>query len=582
MPMDGLTLGFAQRELNALLAGGRVDKITQPEKDMLILLIRSQGENHRLVLCASPNNARAHITKEQYVNPMEPPMFCMLMRKHLQGGHVVGITQSGGDRVLHVDIESPDELGVMRRKTLVLEIMGRHSNLIAVDDSGRIIDGIRHVNGDMSRIREVLPGIAYISPPAQDKLDPMQLDTETLKNRLADASGPLDKALAGIISGLSGVAAGEIVLRIAGDAKAPAEEQDGGMLAGRIATLFAKLPAFGPPVLLKDALGIVRDMFPFPYRSYDEGLQEPCANISQALDRFFSARDLQERVSQKSASLHRLLKNHIERCERKLAMQTQELSDSARMEEYRIMGELINANLYRLEKGQETAVVDNYYDPEGGTMEIPLDLQLTPAQNAQRYFKRYQKARSAREVAAQQMELTKKELAFLEGAFDDLGKSETESDLMEIRIELQNAGYVRASHNRKQMRQLPKSKPYRYMSSDGIEIVVGKNSLQNERITAAAKGEEMWLHAKDMPGSHVVVKAEGDIPDRTLEEAAKLAAYYSKGASSAGVPVDYTRRKHVKKPGGSPTGFVIYTHQKTAYITVTKEDILRISQINEE
>ncbi len=579
MPMDGLTLQFVARELNGKLAQGRVDKVAQPEKDVLVLTIRSQGENHRLLLCASPNNARAHISAQSLSNPMEPPMFCMLLRKHLQGGHVVSVRQIGGDRVLHVDIENTDELGVLTTRTLILEIMGRHSNLIAVDMQGKIIDSIRHVGHDMSRVREVLPGLPYEAPPAQDKLDPAGFTVEEAIERLAACSGRLDKALASVFRGLSGVASQEIAYRLTGSDKALLEDSDIHALSQRLFDFMNLIPSLAPPALQKNQDGELVDVFPFPYLSRDTSLQTACGTISQALDAFFSTRDQAERISQKSASLNRLLKNHIERCEKKLALQLQELENSARMEEYRILGDLINANLYQLHKGQETAKLQNFYDPDGGFVDISLDKQLTPAQNAQRYFKRYQKARAAKETAAEQKEKTLMELAFLEGALDDLQKCVEESELSEIRQEMQKAGYIRASHSRKPQRKLPESQPLRYESRDGVEIIVGKNSLQNDRITSAAKGEETWLHAKDMPGSHVIIRKEGDIPPSTLLEAAQLAAYFCRGRQSSGVPIDYTLRKHVKKPGGSPAGFVIYTNQRTLYITVAESDIKKIKEL---
>lgn len=579
MPMDGLTLQFVARELNAKLAQGRIDKVAQPEKDELVLLIRSQGENHRLLLCDSPNNARAHITGQNLSNPMEPPMFCMLMRKHLLGGHVLSVRQLGGDRVLHIEIENTDELGILTPRTLILEIMGRHSNLIAVDAQGKIIDAIRHVDHDMSRVREVFPGLPYESPPAQDKLDPAAFTMEETQERLAALSGRLDKALANIFRGLSNVAAQEIAYRLTGSDKTLVEESDVSLLSRKLFDFMNLIPSLAPPVLQRDQDGEAADVFPFPYLSRDTLLQSPCEGISQALDAFFSTRDQKDRISQKSATLNRLLKTHIERCEKKLALQLEELANSARMEEYRITGDLINANLYQLHKGQETAKLQNFYDPDGGFMDIALDKQLSPVQNAQRYFKRYQKARAAKETAAEQKEKTLVELAFLEGALDDLNKCVEESELSEIRQEMQKAGYIKASHSRKPQRKLPESRPFRYESRDGIEILVGKNSLQNDRITTEAKGDETWLHAKDMPGSHVIIRKEGEIPDTTLLEAAQLAAYYSRGRQSAGVPIDYTLRKFVKKPGGSPAGFVIYVNQRTLYITVSESDIKKIKEL---
>lgn len=577
MPMDGLTLGFVARELGAKLTGGRIDKVTQPEKDALVLAIRSQSQNYKLLLCASPNNARCHLTWLNYVNPLEPPMFCMLMRKHLLGGRILSIRQEGGDRILHIIVENTDELGRVVHPQLILEIMGRHSNLTVVDENLRIIDAIRHVSGDMSRLREVLPGLSYLPPPSQDKLPPQALTPQALLPRLSAQAGPVDKALAALISGLSAPAARELAFRLTGRHKSLMTEMDLPLLADKLAALAARLPELSPPVVQLDEADVPADVFPFPYLSGDTRHQQPYDSVSRALESFFASRDSVDRMAQKSASLHRLLKNHMERCEKKLALQTEELTNSARMEEYRIWGELLTANAYQLKKGQEIARLVNYYDQGGSTVDIPLDKQLTPVQNAQKYYKKYQKARSAQQIARLQKEKTEAELRFLEGALDDLSKCTAEAELQEIRGELQKAGYVRAVHTRKPQRKFPESQPYTYLSSDGILILVGKNSLQNDRLTGAAKGGETWLHAKDMPGSHVIIRKEGDIPPATLKEAAQLAAYYSKGRSSASVPIDYTLRKYVKKPGGSPAGFVIYTNQHTLYMTVSEADIRKLT-----
>lgn len=582
MPMDGLTLGFVAREMEPLLLGGRIDKVTQPEKDTLILWIRAGSENRRLLLCASPNNARCHLTAQNFPNPLEPPMFCMLLRKQLLGGRVVSLRQIGGDRVLHLTVDTVDELGDHVSRVLILEVMGRHSNLILVDGQGRIIDAARHVNQDMSRVRQIQPGLAYAPPPGQDKLSPEEATAERLLPYLEQyASLPLAKALGQSLTGFSMPAARELCCRLTGSAQGTLTAAELPEAARRAADFLRRMRDLTPSVVLLDAQGDPADVFPFPYVSCDTARQKPFPSLSAALENYFGVRDQKDRLEQKSASMVRLLKTHIERCEKKLALQNEELANAARMEEYRLMGELLNANLWQLRRGQKVAVVPNYYDEAGGQVSIPLDKQLTPAQNAQRYFKKYQKARSARETAAEQKEKTLAELSFLESALLDVGKCVGESELNEIRGELQRTGYLRSGMNRRQLKQLPPSRPYRYRSQDGIEICVGKNSLQNDRLTGSARGEEMWLHAKDMPGSHVIIRAEGEVPPATLKQAAQLAAWYSKGQRSSNVPVDYTLRKYVKKPGGAPPGFVHYTNQRTVYMTVEESDIRAITLLEE-
>ena len=579
MPMDGLTLGFAARELHGLLAGGRVDKVTQPERDTVVLLIRAGNENRRLLLCASPNNARCHLTALKYANPLEPPVFCMTLRKQLMGARVLSVQQSGGDRVIHVVFDVVDELGDHVLRRLVLEVMGRHSNLMLLDGDNRILEAARHVNSEMSRLRQIQPGLPYLPPPAQDKLAPEELTAESLHAKLA-AQGdvPLGKALMASVAGLSAVSAAELAYRVLQPGESSAADLR--EAAARIVALLQRLPQMQDPCVLRNGQGDARDVFAFPYFSQDLDAQESCPTMSEALERYFAARDQQDRLQQRSASLLRLLKGQVERCEKKLALQEDELASASRMEEYRVMGELINANLWQLEKGADSAVLQNYYDENGGTITIPLDSRLTPAQNAQHYFKRYQKARSAREKAAVEREKTLRELDYLEGMLRDVGKCIAESELEEIREELARAGYAKRVTSRKEQRVLPESKPYRYLSSDGIEITVGKNARQNERLTSAARGGETWLHAKDMPGSHVLIRCEGEVPPDTLKQAVLLAAWYSKGKRSSNVPVDYTQRRYVKKPGGTPLGFVTYTNQHTVYITASEEDVRAIQLID--
>ena len=575
MPMDGLTAGFAARELNEKLRGGRVDKITQPERDTIVMLIRTGGENRRLLLCASPNNARCHLTMGVYSNPLEPPAMCMLLRKQLTGARIDAVRQVGGDRIIHVDLDAVNELGDHVLRRLVLEIMGRHSNLLLLDENDRILEATRHVNPDMSRIRQIQPGMAYLPPPPQDRLAPEEISGENLYERLSTRpEGAFSKALAETVTGLSRVAAEEMACRVL----QPGEDwpEDLQNACSRLADLFARLPGMADPRVLFSENGEAEDVFPFPYLSRRVDSQHAFPTLSEALEIFFGTRDARDRLSQRSATMLRTLKGQLDRCQRKLAIQLAELSSAEKMEEYRRMGEAINANLYQLKKGMSEAHLPDWSSPDGGTITVPLDIRLTPSQNAQRYFKKYQKARSAREIAAEQRDRTLAEIDYLEGMLLDVDKCVGESELEEIRQELVRTGYLKKVTNRRQQRQLPTSKPCRYLSADGIEIVVGKNAAQNDRLTFSAKPDELWLHAKDMPGSHVIVRCEGEIPQATLKQAALLAAWYSKGQRSSMVPVDYTLRKYVKKPSGAMPGKVIYTHQKTAYMTPDETEIREI------
>ncbi len=577
MPMDGLTVGFEVRELDATLKGGRVDRVTQPERDAVVMVIRAGNANHRLLLCASPNNARCHLTDQSFSNPLEPPALCMLMRKQLTGARVQEIRQSEGDRIIHIDFDAVNELGDHVLRRLVLEIMGRHSNLVFLDENGRILEAARHVNAEMSRVRQIQPGMAYQAPPSQDKLNPETLRAEELLERLqAREGGNFSRALSEEITGLSRVSAEELAFRVLN--RGETWPEDLRAACEKLESLLRRLPDMAAPCLLRAESGEAEDVFPFPYLSRDTGREEPCRTLSAALDRYYASRDAKDRLSQKSASMIRTLKGHADRCNRKLAMQEEELASAERMEEYRRAGDAIQANLYQLKKGMTEAVLPDWSDPEGGTITVELDKRLTPVQNAQKYFRKYQKARSARETAAVQRDRTLEELEYLENMLLDAENCTGESELEEIRQELVRTGYMKRVTSRKQQRQLPESRPYRYLSADGIEILVGRNSIQNDRLTQSAAGNEMWLHAKDMPGSHVIIRREGEIPLTTLRQAALLAAWYSKGRNSSTIPVDYTLRKYVKKPSGAAPGKVVYTHQKTAYVTAEESEIRKIAE----
>lgn len=578
MPLDGLTLGFIARELQQTLGGARVERVTQPEKDMLLLALRNNGQNYKLILSASPSFARAHLTKGQFINPIDAPMFCMLMRKHLSGGRLMEISQLNGDRVLLLRFEAQDELGVMHPYEMYLEAMGRHSNLTLVRD-GRIIDAIRHVTDDMSRVRQALPGLPFTLPPAQDKLPPECTTEAALLARLSGCTGRLDKALSGCISGLSAIAARELSFRLTGAEQAELAAVQLPELCARLSSFLSRLPQMGPPVLLLDENGLPADVFPFLYLSYPADRQRAAGSLSAALDEYYDGRDRRDRVQQRSASLRRLVKTHLERCEKKLALQEEELLNADKMEDYRVMGELLTAQLHLVPRGAQQVTLPDYYT--GGTLDIPLDVRLSPSQNAQRYFKRYQKARAAARLAAEQKEKTLAEIRLLEEALVGLESSENEDDLNDVRRMLTEAGVIKktAAERKKQPKSQRQSAPMRFNAADGTEIAVGKNALQNERLTLSARGEDIWLHAKDMPGSHVIICAEGrEVSDDTLLTAARLAAFYSK-ARGVAVPVDYTLRKFVKKPSGAPAGFVNYTRQKTLIITVSEAEIRKINQI---
>ena len=505
-------------------------------------------------------------------------MYCMLLRKHLQGAYIRQIRQWKGDRVLRLTFDCVGELGDPVTKTLALEIMGRYSNLTLLDENGTIIDCIRHVNAEMSRVRVLLPGLKYALPPEQRKLDPAEMTADALQARLAALSCPLAKGLVECIAGMASVCAQEACAQIGADAAAPCDHTDTRAVAEALTAYYRSLPERFSPVTLADAAGGTADFFPFAYRTFDLERQKPYPTLSEAMDAFYLGRDLQLRMQQRSAGLARQIKNHIARLEKKQAAMLGALQDTEKAEQDRLYGELLTANLHRIGKGAAEAEVVDYYDPQQRTLKIPLQRRLTPAGNAQSYYKKYRKAKGAEQYAAEQLSTIRAELELLENALDDLDKCVASADLAEIRALLAAGGYLRPEPGARKRKKTEEGKPYRFTAEDGTEIFVGKNALQNDRLTLHARGEETWLHAQGIPGSHVIVRGDREPAPETLLYAAKLAAYYSKGRNHPSQPVDYTRRKYVKKAAGAPAGFVTYTNFQTILVGLTPEEIASIGR----
>lgn len=571
MALDGLTLGFIARELEEPLLGGRVDKIQQPAKDMVVMHIRGAGQSHRLLINANPTGTRLHLTEKTYENPPAAPVFCMLMRKHLVGGRVTKLQQVAGDRLVLMEITGADDMGETRVKQLWFEAMGRHSNFSLVLE-GRIIDSLRHVTDDMSRVRRMLPGADFVMPPGQDKLAPEGLEAETLRLRLQQEGGRMDRALQNSVSGLGMPSARELCLRLTGQEAPQVAHINLPLFCQQLAGWFDAMADMAAPHLLLDDQGVPKEALPFSFLSLPPERQVPYASLSQALDELHYQRDLAHRVMQRTTAFRRQLKAAEERTLRKLALQQQELDGAQRMEEYRVAGELLTAFAHQVQKGAEKASLPNYYD-QGQPLEIALDPALSPAQNAQRYFKRYRKASTARRLAARQMANSREELRLIQDAQWALEQAQSTQDIQDIQQPLRDHGLLRRQKEQKGFRRPKASRPLNYRAADGTDILVGRNSLQNERLLKAAQGEDMWLHAKDMPGSHVIMQLKGRPPgEEALALAARLAAYYSKGEGYQ-VPVNYTLRKHVKKPGGAPAGFVTFSQEKLLVVNASLQDI---------
>ena len=579
MPLDAICLRAVTNELDRALAGCRVEKVYQPDRDELVLQTRGAGGARRLLLSIAAGAPRVHFIEAARENPAAPPMFCMLLRKHVQGAKIAAVKQPAVERVLVIELDTTDELGVARRKQMVCELMGKHSNVILCGEDGRIIDALRRVDGDLSGKRQVLPGLFYRMPPAQDKRDPFTLSGAGLAAALDEADGEqtLDRFLLATLLGFSPLLCRELSFRATGDAAKPvAQLTDGERL--RLGQVYDDFLAFieqerwQPYLLTKNEDGAVFDFSFLPVTQY-EGLLSVTRmdSFSALLAAFFEKKGQAERMARRAADLHKTVVNARDRLARKLAAQQKELDATQNRAQYKRMGELITANLYQLTKGMNKAQVVDYYDETCPTVEIALDVRLTPQQNAQRYFKLYAKAKTAEEVLTEQLRQGRGDLEYLESVLVLLDEAESERDLAQLREELTQTGVLSARQGRgkKQRAKPAAAKPFYYRTSDGFAVFAGKNNLQNDLLTLkTALKSDIWFHTQKIHGSHVILVSDGRTPtDRAMTEAAMIAAYHSKARHSSRVPVDYTPVRQVKKPAGAKPGMVIYHVYQTAYVT---------------
>lgn len=578
MSMDGLSLYSAMNELNKRLAGGKIDKIQQTDKEELLLMVRSLGQTHRLLINASAADNRVQLTELKKQAPSEAPMFCMLLRKRIAGGKVVRFEQERLDRVLKISIETYNDLGDLSVFALYCELMGKHSNIILVNEKGVIVDAIKHVGLGMSSVRFVMPGLEYSAPPAQDKQDPSKASVDDFSMAMCMVGMSIAKALSNAFFGLSPAVAAQLVARYTDKTEctqlSEAEREE---LAERLTAFYADM-AHGKEKAsaVLNALGETEAVYPFAIAGGGIKLYD---SIGEALDSLYINNDRREWAKRHGASARKVLQNNIERCEKKLALYADALNSEEQMEKCRLYGELLTANLHSLKSGTDTAAVDNYYADPVERIAIPLDRQLTPGENAQRYYKKYQKLKAAREMAIVQREQTLSELNYLEGQLDNLTKCTAENELSELIEELKEQGYIKRDKGGKKKMKLAASKPMHFVSSTGADIYVGKNNRQNDELTLRfASPNDIWMHTKNIPGSHVIVKGASEQDTATMTEAALLAAYYSRARGSENVAVDYTPRKYVKKPAGAKPGMVIYTTNKTAYVTPSEEAVAGLKE----
>lgn len=578
MSMDGLSLYSAMNELNKRLAGGKIDKIQQTDKEELLLMVRSLGQTYRLLINASAADNRVQLTELKKQAPSEAPMFCMLLRKRIAGGKIVRFEQERLDRVLKISIETYNDLGDLSEFALYCELMGKHSNIILVNEKGVIVDAIKHVGLGMSSVRFVMPGLEYSAPPAQDKQDPSKASADDFSMAMCMVGMGIAKALSNAFFGLSPAVAAQLVARYTDKTEctqlSEAEREE---LAERLVGFYAYMAQGKEKAsAVLNALGETEAVYPFAISGSGIKLYD---SIGEALDSLYINSDRREWAKRHGASARKVLQNNIERCEKKLALYADALNSEEQMEKCRLYGELLTANLHSLKSGTDTAAVDNYYADPVERIAIPLDRQLTPGENAQRYYKKYQKLKAARDMAIVQREQTLSELNYLEGQLDNLTKCTAENELSELIEELKDQGYIKRDKGGKKKMKLAASKPMHFVSSTGADIYVGKNNRQNDELTLRfASPNDIWMHTKNIPGSHVIVKGANEQDTAAMTEAALLAAYYSRARGSENVAVDYTPRKYVKKPAGAKPGMVIYTTNKTAYVTPSEEAVAGLKE----
>ena len=582
MAFDGVTIANVVYEMKKELIGGRLYKIAQPENDELLLTIKTNDGQKRLCISADASLPLIYLTQSNKPSPMTAPNFCMLLRKHLQNGRIINISQPGLERIIQIEIEHLDEMGDLCHKTLVIEIMGKHSNIIFCNEENQIIDSIKHVSAAVSSVREVLPGKPYFVVQTQDKLDALNTDFNTFHETLAGRPQPIFKAIYGSFTGISPILAQELCYEAQIDGDAPTAaltENDYRALYKVFSCMVSAIQngSFAPNIAYTGSQPV--EFAALPLNMYTTGADKTVSytSMSELLEHYYAEKNTYTRIRQKSADLRRIVQTALERNVKKYDLQLRQMQDTEKREKYRIYGELLNTYGYNAAPGAKSLEAVNYYTGEPVT--IPLDPTISPTENAKKYFDKYAKMKRTYEALSELTKEVKEEITHLESISAALDIALQEEDLVEIKEELTESGYIRRKGGGKKVKIT--SKPFHYVSSDGFHIYVGKNNYQNDELTFKfATGNDWWFHAKGMPGSHVIVRTDGaeDLPDRTFEEAGKLAAYYSKGRGQEKVEIDYIQKKHVKKPAGAKPGFVVYY---TNYSLMIDSDISGLTPVIE-
>ncbi|MGI6010900.1 MAG: Rqc2 family fibronectin-binding protein [Ruminococcus sp.] len=581
MAFDGITIANIVSELNQTITGGKINKIAQPENDELLITVKNQRTQYRLFISASASLPLIYLTQSNKPSPMTAPNFCMLLRKHIGNGKILSVTQPGLERIIQIKLEHLNEMGDICRKYLMIEIMGKHSNIIFCDEDFMIIDSIKHVSSHMSSVREVLPGRDYFIPQTQEKLDPLTVSYEAFLEKVLARPLPCAKALYLSLTGLSPLMGEELCARASIDGGAPTDSLTD-IEKVHLYHTFSRMvediasSSFSPGIFYRDSEPI--EYASFPLSLYGDLTRVTYDSVSKMLESYYAEKNIVTKIRQKSAELRRIVQTALERSSKKLILQEKQLKDTAKKEKYRIYGELINTYGYNLEPEAKSFDALNYYTNEMVT--VPLDPTLSPSDNAKKYFERYSKLKRTQEALEVLLKETREEVEHLESISMALDIAMSEEDLAQVKDELAEYGYIRRKHTGERSKKKTLSQPFHYVSSDGFHMYVGKNNFQNDELTFKfASGNDWWFHAKGQPGSHVIVKTQGEeLPDRTFEEAGQLAAYYSKGRSAPKVEIDYTQKKNIKKPKGSKPGFVVYY---TNYSLLIEPDISSIRQIKE-
>lgn len=576
MALDGITTFAIVSELRTALIGGRIDKIHQPLADEIRISIRGSGSPKKLLLSANSGHPRIHLTENTRENPMTAPLFCMVLRKYIAGGKIVDIIQPNFERIIILKIESANEMGDITQKSLILEIMGKHSNLILTDENGKILDSIKRVTHEKSSVREVLPGKSYVFPPSQGKKNPLLLERPDFLFSLHLQEGRrLPEFIYQTYTGISPLMAQEACARASLDASNACQEttlEEGEALFAAFSGLMQEMQEgrFLPAVYTQKNAGRVMEFSVLEMKLFQGMAQKQYPSVSALLEGFYQERDNALHIRQKAHDIRRLVLSNIERCAKKKDIQLKTLRDTQGMPVWKKKGELITANIYAITQGMTTFRTVDFYDENMAEIEIALDPAKTPAENAQKYFAKYNKAKRTLAALEIQQKQNEEELAYLESVLNALDNAADEADLSEIRTELAESGFIRRQPQKKGASRPRKAKPLHFVSSDGYDIFVGKSNLQNDELTLkTAESTDLWMHTKNIPGSHVIIRTNGsgEVPEATLREAANLAAFFSKAKNSSMVPVDYTLRKNVKKPAGAKPGMVIYLTNRTIYVT---------------